>query len=211
MKSSAEQFSHITNRKQGQNICFVLLEQAWISLKARHPIQLCYRNEPACQDSKRQLVFPSPVFDRLEFVPAQFSLLILVATLHEIAMRFAPSYCFQRSSCAGIAEHIGDLLFVPADEQPFLATFILMYCPYQATAKASTKLATLVRSQGDLSPFQGEMLEQFITFAQSRITPIQVIIATATKGTPLAWMRSLIAQANSGLVLKVQPSRKPTL
>jgi hypothetical protein len=89
-----QQFAHISHRQCGQGGQFQLLHQPGILRIRVGPIQFGLSDEPSCQNRQRQVMFPRPVFLRLEFVPARFRLRILIGPFDKMAHALQPGQAF---------------------------------------------------------------------------------------------------------------------
>ena len=90
-------------------------------------------------------MFPSAIFPGSEFIPAKLIFRIFVTALNQIAMSFAPSHRFQIHAFGCIAENIGDLSSILANQQPFLAWFFIINNPNPNTRKVGFQIAPFVR------------------------------------------------------------------
>jgi len=79
------------------------------------------------------------IFAGLEFIPSELIFSVFVTALDQIAMSFAPGHRFQINGFGRIAENVGDLSGVLANQQPFLAWFFTINNPGTNTCKLASR------------------------------------------------------------------------
>jgi hypothetical protein len=113
-----QQLADVGHRECGQLVYAQLCGQRRITGILLAPSQLGLGDEPSGQTDQRQLMFPSRIFLRSQFVPACFTLGLTVGTFDEMALAFARRQTLQRRVGGCVRERVVNLAFRIATHHP---------------------------------------------------------------------------------------------